>query len=95
MELIIITKDEVRSLFQEEFRRLVPPPLQRTETLPDASHGFGWVSNARAMDIMDLSRSTLQRFRDSGLLPYSKVNKSIYYRIEDLESILVDRKRSK
>lgn len=57
---------------------------ERREVAP----GFGWITNARAMELLGLSRPTLARYRASGKLPYSKIGSSIYVRLSDLEALL-------
>ena len=42
------------------------------------------LSNREAREFLDVSKSTLQRWRDDGTLPYSKVGASVYYEREDL-----------
>lgn len=42
------------------------------------------LSNREAMAFLDLSKSTLQRYRDDGTLAYSKLGGNVYYEREDL-----------
>ena len=47
-----------------------------------------WLTNAEAMEYLDLSRPTLARYRAAGKLRYSKVGSSVYYRLTDVEALL-------
>ncbi len=57
--------------------------IQSTTAAPKA-----WFTNKEAMDFLGLSKATLQRYRASGRLPYSKVGGNIYDRYNDLIAIL-------
>lgn len=46
------------------------------------------LSNAEARRFMDVSKSTLHRWRNSGLLPFHKVRGKILYRRDDLLRVL-------
>ena len=50
------------------------------------------LSNREAQEFLDLSKSTLQRYRDDGTLPYSKLGQNIYYRRSDLHDALEKRR---
>jgi predicted DNA-binding transcriptional regulator AlpA len=47
-----------------------------------------WLSNREAMEFLDLSKSTLQRYRDDGTLPYSKIGGNVFYKRADLIRVL-------
>ncbi|MCE8447095.1 DNA-binding protein [Phocaeicola dorei] len=38
---------------------------------------------------LNISLRTLQTFRDTGKLPYSQINHKMYYKTEDVESLLL------
>lgn len=46
------------------------------------------LTNREAMNFLGVSRSTLQRWRNDGKLPYSKVEGKIFYKREDLIGLL-------
>jgi hypothetical protein len=48
-----------------------------------------WVDGQQASSLLNISPRTLQALRDSRELPYSRIRSKLYYRIEDLEKILV------
>lgn len=81
--LVLSTTDELRQFIQDE---ISPPPINPGPT--EAPMDFEWVSNREAMALLHLSKTTLQRYRSEGVIPYSKVLGSIYYRRSDLGDLL-------
>lgn len=47
-----------------------------------------WVDSADVIDILRISKRTLQSLRDSGELPFSRINGKLYYKLADLEKLL-------
>jgi len=47
-----------------------------------------WLSNREAAKYLNLSKTTLQRYRTSGVLPHSKLGGNIFYRRSDIEALL-------
>ena len=51
--------------------------------------GLGnWLDNQDVCQMLNISPRTLQMLRDNGTLAYSQINRKMYYRPEDVESIL-------
>lgn len=51
--------------------------------------GLGdWLDNQDVCQILNISPRTLQTLRDNGTLAYSQINRKLYYKPEDVESIL-------
>ena len=51
--------------------------------------GLGdWIDNQDVCQMLNISPRTLQMLRDNGTLAYSQINRKVYYRPEDVESIL-------
>ncbi len=80
-----------------ELREMLLAVLEHVKGLPAAdgrtaaSHNpdpLGWISNAELLEHLRISKSTLQRWRDSGQLAYRKVNGLIFYRREDVEAFI-------
>lgn len=67
--------DAVREVLPWAISNLDPPEPEPPQEV---------LSNGQTMEFMDVSKSTLQRWRDKGILPYSKIGSSIYYKREDL-----------
>lgn len=54
-----------------------------------------WLTNEEAMDYLDVSRSTLNRYRMDGKLPYSKIGQKVFYRLGDIEEMLNENLRDR
>ncbi|MCP9761480.1 helix-turn-helix domain-containing protein [Lacihabitans soyangensis] len=48
-----------------------------------------WIDGQDVMLSLHISKRTLQYLRDSGVLPYSRINGKFYYKIADIENLLV------
>ena len=47
-----------------------------------------WLDNQDVCQMLNISPRTLQTLRDNGMLAYSQINRKVYYKPEDVESIL-------
>ena len=47
-----------------------------------------WLDNEDVCRMLDISKRTLQSYRDSGKLAFSQINHKIYYKPEDVETFL-------
>ena len=47
-----------------------------------------WISNREAMGILGVSSRTLQRYRDTGRIPFFKMGRNCRYRLSDVERAL-------
>ena len=47
-----------------------------------------WLDNQDVCQMLNTSPRTLQTLRDNGTLAYSQINRKVYYKPEDVESIL-------
>ena len=52
-----------------------------------------WLDNQEVCEILNISKRTLQTYRDNGTLPFTQVNHKIYYRPEDVERLINSLKR--
>ena len=86
MEIVTIEKktfEEMKSRFtqfSEHVRQLCSryrPPEK-----------MNWLDNADVCEKLNVSKRTLQTYRDGGLLAYSQINHKIYYRLEDVEAFI-------
>jgi carbamoylphosphate synthase small subunit len=44
-----------------------------------------WLDNQDVCLILNISKRTLQTYRDNGTVPYSQINHKIYYKPNDIE----------
>ncbi|MBU3928564.1 MAG: helix-turn-helix domain-containing protein [Bacteroidetes bacterium] len=47
-----------------------------------------WLDGQDVMQMLHISKRTLQNLRDSKTLPFSRVNGKFFYKLSDIESIL-------
>lgn len=47
-----------------------------------------WLDNQEVCLMMDITKRTLQTYKDKGLLPYSKLNRKNYYKRSDIQALL-------
>ncbi len=47
-----------------------------------------WLDNQDVCELLDISKTTLQKYRDRKGLPYSQVENKIYYKSEDIQNWL-------
>ena len=47
-----------------------------------------WLDNQDVCQMLNISPRTLQTLRDNGMLAYSQINRKVYYKPEDVESII-------
>ena len=52
---------------------------------------YEFISNKELMELFDVNSPTATRWRDSGELPFFKIERKIYYKIEDIK-IFIDSK---
>ena len=47
-----------------------------------------WIDGQDVMQTLYISKRTLQSLRDSGHLPYSRINGKFYYKVSDIKNLL-------
>ena len=47
-----------------------------------------WIDGQDVIFALNISQRTLQSLRDSGTLPFSRINGKFYYKVSDLEELL-------
>ncbi len=47
-----------------------------------------WIDGQDVMLALHISKRTLQSLRDTGILPYSRINGKFYYKVADIEKLL-------
>ena len=88
MNLIITSTEDLRRIVDASVEAATEKVLSRVKTT-ESSHKE-WLTNREVMGFLGLSKATLQRYRTSGRLPYSKIGGNIYYRYHDLVAVLED-----
>ena len=85
MEIINIEARTFEAM-TEHFKQFV----QKVNSLcrPQSKESGKWLDNQEVCMILNISKRTLQTYRDNGTLPYSQINHKMYYKPEDIERIL-------
>lgn len=47
-----------------------------------------WIDSQDVLDILKISKRTLPTLRNSGSLPFSRINGKYYYKLADIEKLL-------
>ncbi len=84
MELVVVDLDAVRKVLREELSLFDG----RLDSSPQAAGHFEWISNRDARSLLGLSKTTLQRYRQDGTLPYTLLGANVYYKKTDVNKIL-------
>lgn len=79
VDLILALSQEIKELKA----RIELIRLSRAEVLKDT-----WIDNQDVLQLLHISKRTLQTFRSNGTLPYSKVQGKFYYKVSDIEELL-------
>jgi hypothetical protein len=80
IDLILSLSQEIKNIKT----RIELLRLSRAERLNDT-----WIDNQDVLQTLHISRRMLQTFRKNGMLPFSKVQGKFYYRVSDIEKLLL------
>ena len=47
-----------------------------------------WLDNQDVCQMLNISKCTLQGYRDSGMLAYTKISRKLYYRVKDVRKLI-------
>lgn len=69
--------------------------LKDSQTIPLPSRSLEiptkqqqWLNNEEVMRLLNVSKSTLQTYRDKGLITFSQIGRKILYKSTDIETVL-------
>jgi len=82
MEVDLITRNDLRQ-FRDELLREIKELLQ-TKT----SNEQGWLRSKEVRKMLNISTGTLQNLRVTGVLRYTKMGGSLYYRQDDIVKVM-------
>lgn len=83
--VVVTSATQIRALVHEAMEEFARLHFQRAEA-PATSDD--WVTNKELIRVTGLSKSTLQRHRSSGRLPYHKVGQRVLYRRADVDAFI-------
>lgn len=52
-----------------------------------------WLGNEDVCALLQISLRTLQSYRDSGMLPFSLIERKCYYRVSDMQQLIDNSKK--
>lgn len=86
---------EITIMFETLLREIeiIKTYLVKAQEEPD-SFDKVWIDGQDVMLSLHISKRTLQSLRDTGLLPYSRIQGKFYYKKSDIENLLVKNYRS-
>lgn len=82
-----ITTDDLEKLKRELLEEIKILLTSRPSAVPN-----GWLKSVQVRELLNLSPNKLLTLRNSGILPYSKVGRIIYFASSDVEKLLTKRK---
>lgn len=85
MEIIAIEKKALDAI-EDRFRRLT----NRIDGLCSSHNkkASEWLDNADVCRILNISKRTLQTYRDNGTIPHTQINHKMFYKPKDVEKVL-------
>lgn len=86
MEVILIEKSDFDRLVGNIEK--IAEHIRKSESKKPSGDTERWISNKEAMEILGISSRTLQRYRDNGCIPFSKIGRNCRYRLSDIERAL-------
>ena len=87
MEVIAIQKSALDGM-QNELRELLEMTENAIRRYTPIFKEEKWLDNQEVCLMMDITKRTLQTYKDKGLLPYSKLNRKNYYKRSDVQALL-------
>jgi MerR family transcriptional regulator, repressor of the yfmOP operon len=78
-------------LFEEELNNL-KRKMKNLENRMDVNikSGLNWCESEDVCKLLHISKRTLKNYRDSGLIPFSRLRSRYYYRITDINEYLAN-----
>ena len=55
----------------------------------EQSRHTDWLHNGDVCKLLNISKRTLQHYRDTGVLPFTQIGHKCYYKCEDVEVLLL------
>ena len=87
MEVIAIQKSVFDGM-KNEFKELLELTENATRKYTSIFKEEKWLDNQEVCLMMNITKRTLQTYKDKGLLPYSKLNRKNYYKLSDVQALL-------
>ncbi len=92
MEIVSIEK-EVFEKMVSRFKTFVNEMEQIHQNHQGKTMGE-WVDNQDVCFILNISPRTLQSYRDSGKIGFSKINHKVYYKLSDIQAFIEENRNT-
>lgn len=90
MEIVIIERKAFETLMAEVSS--LTETVSRLCSRKDGRRLRKWMDSEEVCRLLRLSPRTLQGMRDKGIVPCSQIGKKFYYRVEDVESLVSEKR---
>ena len=87
MEVIAIQKSALDRM-NNELKAILQLTENATKKYSQIFKSEKWLDNQEVCLMMNITKRTLQTYKDKGLLPYSKLNRKNYYKLSDVQTLL-------
>lgn len=87
MEVIAIQKSALDGM-RNELKELLEMTKDATEKYASIFNKDKWLDNQEVCLMLNITKRTLQTYKDKGLLSYSKLNRKNYYKRSDVKALL-------
>ena len=87
MEVIAIQKSALDGM-KNELMELLEMTKSATEKYNSIFNEEKWLDNQKVCLMMNITKRTLQTYKDKGLLSYSRLNRKNYYKLSDVRALL-------
>ncbi|NBB85238.1 MAG: helix-turn-helix domain-containing protein [Bacteroidetes bacterium] len=85
MKTIVADENDLRKLIREEAANALTLAQERQ---PEPTGRKEYLTNTEAARYLDVSKSTLQRWRADDTLPFTRIGRQVFYRREDVLNVL-------
>ncbi|ANI89807.1 DNA-binding protein [Arachidicoccus ginsenosidimutans] len=87
MEVIAIQKSTLDGM-KNDIKELLEMTESATRKYTPIFREEKWLDNQEVCLMMNITKRTLQTYKDKGMLPYSKLNRKNYYKLSDVQALL-------
>ncbi len=87
MEVIAIQKSVLEGM-KNELKALLELTENVMQKYTPIFREEQWLDNQEVCLMMNITKRTLQTYKDKGLLPYSRLNRKNYYKRSDVQALL-------
>ncbi len=86
MEITNVTQRTLKGLVSQI--EMLKNQIMTLKNLSEEKSGKEWLDTQEVLFTLSISNRTLQSYRDSGLLPYTQVGSKMFYKPEDIHTLM-------